>query len=1406
MVTHLSNTKKRNGYVIRLKNKIITNSKTFSMKYLLLTRLNLSLFCLFLLGNMPVFAQNPLLNVGFGNNGLNCTSEQQMQIFLENPENQHQHNAIEEQIQRYFSDPNRLQTRAPNALVTLPVVVHVIHNGGTENISDAQVLQGIQDLNDAFANRGYYDPRTGVTTDIAFCLAQRDPNNQATNGITRDVSPLTDMILETQDVALKDINRWQPRCYINIWLVKEINSNSAGSGVAGYAYLPSAHGSNVDGIVMEARWFGSSPANSTVVVHEMGHYLGLYHTFQGSCRNNNCLTDGDQVCDTPPDQSRGVGCNPNANSCTTDADDPSVNNPFRAVSLGGRGDVADLGEDYMDYSPFSCYSVFTQGQKDRMQWFIQNVRSSLLACKSCELPCPSPVTAAFTPRGQTVNVGTTLNFNNISTNGTSYKWRVGAANFTTPNISYLFNTIGTFKVALDVSNTNALCSSATDSVYIQVVCAVSASISPTAASINPNTTVNFTATVQNATTYQWKINGVVVGNALTLNYNFTTAGNYNIEFTASNGSCSVSQTAIVVVNGSQACNNPLFAKTYRVQQGRMSFFAARLETNNNYVAVGSISKMNGASGTDPFIAKFDATGNVLWSKRMLITPVSTVCAFADVKITSDGSYIVGGIANNQPIIAKFSSTGTVEWIKRSNDGGNGDSYFRSIIQTQTGDYVASGALNSTTDAYVAKFSATGATQWVRKMGSSEQDWSVGLDEFNDGNLLVAANTTSSTNTYLMKLSVADGSTLWQKQYTSGASNPCCDHSFDEITKTPDGNFLVVGNWQSGVGLLQKIDVNGTILWARTISNAGQSLRTGHSFQTADGGYICSQIDYNNQLKRTIVKLDANFNTQWVKKIGNGDDIAAKGVLPLSDGNYLFIASENGNLVMKKSDAIATNCEPLETGNVTIRTAQSRASDGTFSNSASGSFSTPAYEIVPLSILIDNRCLTCPVACDSCIAKGAVKILGVDTICYNNTTTYSLKGYKCSKFKTVWTVSGNGITTVSRTDTTITLRFLQGTTLNLKAIIQDSCSSDTITINTHVIGIAPILELGPDKSICQTGVFTLRAGRGFKSYLWQDQSVDSIFTAFGVGKYWVQVIDSCGNIQSDTVRITQSPSPNFNISPDTLRVCEGDKTEVTAPTGFATYRWFPSVGVSDTFQRRVTLTPSVSTKYYCVVATDSGCVNIDSIWIQVNPLNKTFKTGTICQGQTYKLGDSTFIKTGVYDVKIKSTTGGCDTLTRLTLTVINNIPQELSETVCAFRPLKIGDSTYSKAGKYTLILRGRLGSCDTVLTLALTPAESNCVCNIFIPNAFSPFTSLNINDIFYPYGDDCAKEVLLFQIYDRWGELIFNKKNLPLNDVASGWNGTFNGRELNPAVYVYLIDIQLIDGSIKRFVGDVTLVR
>eukprot|EP01038_Epipyxis_sp_PR26KG_P003163 gene3163-4483_t len=168
------------------------------------------------------------------------------------------------------------------------------------------------------------------------------------------------MTSETQDLELKELIRWDPTRYLNIWLVNEITSLNMGSSMAGYAYYPAAHGTPIDGIVNEAALFGATQNSSKVHIHEVGHYLGLYHTFEGGCTNADCQTDGDHVCDTPPDNSTAaVPCSPAPNTCTSDDDDLSANNPFRPVANGGLADQPDILANYMDYGYQYCQDRLT---------------------------------------------------------------------------------------------------------------------------------------------------------------------------------------------------------------------------------------------------------------------------------------------------------------------------------------------------------------------------------------------------------------------------------------------------------------------------------------------------------------------------------------------------------------------------------------------------------------------------------------------------------------------------------------------------------------------------------------------------------------------------------------------------------------------------------------------------------------------------------------------------------------------------------------------------------------------------------------------------------------------------------------------------------------------------------------
>ncbi len=285
--------------------------------------------------------------------------------------------------------------------VTIPVVVHIIHLPGTpvgtaENLSLAQIEAGIEHLNQGFRNTGDYagDSRLAAANaalasadiQLNFCLAKRDPNGNATNGINRVASSLSNVnpelsssssCREDQDGELKDLSRWDPTKYLNVWLVKGICTTSSGCGVAGYAYLSGAHGQCYDGVVNEASYWGSSTDASKVHIHEVGHYFNLSHTFnvpsgESSCQNNDCSSDGDFVCDTPPDSSTsGVSCGDPQNSCSTDA------------NSGFSSDVEDMYENYMDYSRQSCQNTFTEGQKTRMRAALDGSRASLKTSDGC---------------------------------------------------------------------------------------------------------------------------------------------------------------------------------------------------------------------------------------------------------------------------------------------------------------------------------------------------------------------------------------------------------------------------------------------------------------------------------------------------------------------------------------------------------------------------------------------------------------------------------------------------------------------------------------------------------------------------------------------------------------------------------------------------------------------------------------------------------------------------------------------------------------------------------------------------------------------------------------------------------------------------------------------------------------
>jgi gliding motility-associated-like protein len=95
--------------------------------------------------------------------------------------------------------------------------------------------------------------------------------------------------------------------------------------------------------------------------------------------------------------------------------------------------------------------------------------------------------------------------------------------------------------------------------------------------------------------------------------------------------------------------------------------------------------------------------------------------------------------------------------------------------------------------------------------------------------------------------------------------------------------------------------------------------------------------------------------------------------------------------------------------------------------------------------------------------------------------------------------------------------------------------------------------------------------------------------------------------------------------------------------------------------------------------------------------------------------------------------------------------------------------------------------------------------IYIPNAFSP-NGDGMNDGFTIFGGPAARQIKTIKIFSRWGELVFEARNIPLGEEMLGWDGTFLGRTVNPGVFVFFVEVEFIDGEVVLYKGDVTVVR
>jgi PKD repeat protein len=390
---------------------------------------------------------------------MNCgTDEAMKQLFKDFPQLEEQHNQLWENAKKEWQQQKLMNPQSTAPLV-VPIVFHIIHQYGSENISKAQIVDQVNILNMQYrkqnADTATVEPSMIpfiADSKIEFRLPTKDPDGNCTDGIDRIYSHKTNQAGDDSK-----LNQWPRDKYLNVWVVRTI-----ASGAAGYAYYPSATTGIAftrDGIIILHNYVGSigtsQPSNQSALTHEIGHYLNLAHVW-GSNNQAGAACGDDGIGDTP--ETKGfIGC-------------PSTiaQKSACALLLTPPDTIIENYENYMDYS--YCFKMFTIGQAFAMNstlnsavayrnnlWTTANrLATGTDSASQANMPLCIPK-AEFNMNRNMVCQGGTVTFTDRSWRGvpTSWQWIIPngtPSTSTAQNPTITFNTWGQQDVTLIATN------------------------------------------------------------------------------------------------------------------------------------------------------------------------------------------------------------------------------------------------------------------------------------------------------------------------------------------------------------------------------------------------------------------------------------------------------------------------------------------------------------------------------------------------------------------------------------------------------------------------------------------------------------------------------------------------------------------------------------------------------------------------------------------------------------------------------------------------------------------------------------------------------------------------------------------------------------------------------------------
>jgi gliding motility-associated-like protein len=340
---------------------------------------------------------------------------------------------------------------------------------------------------------------------------------------------------------------------------------------------------------------------------------------------------------------------------------------------------------------------------------------------------------------------------------------------------------------------------------------------------------------------------------------------------------------------------------------------------------------------------------------------------------------------------------------------------------------------------------------------------------------------------------------------------------------------------------------------------------------------------------------------------------------------------------------------------------------------------------------------------------------------------------------------------------------------------------------------------------ENGFITLAAPEGFGKYTWSNGgTTQQIKVKASPGdRFHVEMVPRGSLDESCALGLDYTIGFKKKTATVSQTICEGE-----------------SVTLGDTVLK-------TSGVYVRNVSKSAVCDSTVTLTLTVNPVSKFTQHLRICEGEQAVVGDSVYTVAGTYIQNIPLATG-CDSIVTTVLEVV-----QLEVSVTPTLSITQGDSVHVEpiigpVGNYRYQWDKPGLSCtdcpdpwaspllSTLYQLDVSDPDRVCTrearvqvyvkpCGIEVPDAFSPNNDQH-NEVFFVYGNDCVRQVSEMLVYNRWGEVIFQKADFAPSDPSSGWDGTYHGQKTEAGVYPYQIRVELKNGSFLSYKGLVNLLR